>query len=332
MDKVQNKPNSSVQHKPSSESFQVYQGMWVEEQFSFASRENTKKNSKTWNIYFNIVFANIIVWKVCQVSKKMQVRFLHVRSSGDIAERETASFTTWLHWDGTASLQFTIASNVSCTEQLGSDPPPLTVSLATLTRRFHLTEGRMDTEFTQKSVLMSVWNFMQTISQEDEGRSLCPLLFKLHLGDAIIPEILKLPELTHPLVKFHMSLGFRVIIQVHPFTGDWISFLNYTFLCIISMAIHPDFLILDKLDLFHGTKDVYRKSVETFSRPWGDEACYTAYLRALFQALLFLVLVSLFPCVTTYEIYFTCPFMRFRVPLGLHEPPRIRTPALNNGN
>jgi hypothetical protein len=25
MDKVQNKPNSSVQHKPSSESFQVYQ-------------------------------------------------------------------------------------------------------------------------------------------------------------------------------------------------------------------------------------------------------------------------------------------------------------------
>jgi hypothetical protein len=52
---------------------------------------------------------------------------------------------------------------------------PLSLSLSLsqhLTRHFHLTERRMDIEFMQKSVLISVWNFMQTISQEDEGRSL----------------------------------------------------------------------------------------------------------------------------------------------------------------
>jgi hypothetical protein len=172
--------------------------------------------------------------------------------------------------------------SVSCTEQLGSKPLSATLSLSQhLTSHFHLTERRLDAEFTQKYVLMSVWNIMQTISQEDEGRNISPILFKLHFSDANIPEISKLFQLTHPFVKFHMFLGFRVKIQVHRFTGDWISFLNYMFLCIISMATHPDFLILDKHNLFHGTKGVKRKAVETFSRPW-EEALYTAYLRPYF--------------------------------------------------
>jgi hypothetical protein len=158
--------------------------------------------------------------------------------------------------------------------------------------------------------------------------------FKLHLIDAITPEIMNFFSWPIPWWNlFHKSLDFKVKIHVNPFTHCIIS-LNCLFFRIISMTM-PRLFNFTQTYMFHWDRGVHRESVVTLARYRGAEAFHTAYLRALVGALLVSVVISLIFYVTRYEMYLNVSFYEVSCTLGWYTNPilsRIRTSKLNNGN
>jgi hypothetical protein len=87
MDKVQNKPNSSVQHKPSSESFQVYLVMLLILIFITLDRRRRRIPSKNSHKFTSFIFfKNIILifflqkFEFCHPSENILSNFIYYYS------------------------------------------------------------------------------------------------------------------------------------------------------------------------------------------------------------------------------------------------------------